>query len=153
MKLTDLTPLKPGTQLTTTSGARVAFNGITTITDNGRSFQAATVIHPDGTKAAVKPASLQPTADPYPVITGRRDTLQGEGHTITVERASRVTARDYIGRVDDWETLIGARAVVERQDGRLVKVCQVEPELYGGSVEDAARACAGSYGARYVPAG
>jgi hypothetical protein len=151
MKLADLTALKPGTQLTATGGDRVAFNGITTITTNGRAYQAAAVILPNGGKATIKPASLQPATDPYPVITGRRDGI--EGHTITVERADRVTARGYVGRVDDWEALIGARVVVERLDGRLVKVCQVEPELYGEDAEDAARACASSYGARYVPVG
>jgi len=153
MKLATLTALKPGTQLTTTSGARVAFNGITTTTGNGRRFQAATVIHPDGAKAILKPASLQLAADPYPVVAGLRPSLEGEGHTITVERADRVTARSRVGRVDDWEALIGCRVVVERQDGRLVKVAHLEPELFGQSAEDAARACASSYGARYIAAG
>ncbi|MEV0660167.1 hypothetical protein ACIBI3_02160 [Actinomadura luteofluorescens] len=87
----------------------------------------------------------------FPGIADYRPDL--DGHTITVERVDRVTAREWIYVASDWESLIGRRAVVERHDGRLSKVCAIEGVDGVRSVFVAARATASTYGARYVPAG
>lgn len=88
----------------------------------------------------------------FPFIADERDDLVG--HTITVERVDRETARAWIGIVrDDWEGLIGRRAVVERSDGRLFKVCAIEgvEGISGAEIFRAARGAAHSYRAEYVP--
>lgn len=87
----------------------------------------------------------------YPVITGERPALAALDHTITVERVDPATARAWIPvhRPDD---LIGGLAVVERHNGRLAKVCALEPDMLTGP-EATARSYASGYGARYVPAG
>lgn len=103
------------------------------------------------TSADLKPQS---TGRPYPVIVEERGDLAG--HTITVERVDRATARAWIGIVRDrWESLIGRRAIVERHDGRLGKVCAIAgvDGITGEEIEHAAEATARTYGARYVPPG
>lgn len=90
----------------------------------------------------------------FPVIVEERGGLTG--HTITVERVDRATARAWIGIVrDGWESLIGRRAVVERHAGRLGKVCAIQGVhgITADEIEHAAAGTARTYGARYVPPG
>jgi hypothetical protein len=100
------------------------------------------------TRTITKAAAALP-----PVITAERGGLAG--HTITVERVDTETARAWMGVVSDWRTLIGRRAVVERQDGRLGKVCAIAGAdgVRDDEIELAAQSTAQTYGARYVPAG
>ena len=72
----------------------------------------------------------------------------GAGHTITVEVLDRETAREAGMPGAD-----GKRAVVERHDGRLGKICATENGLLAGlTIEQSAQSYAHTYGARYVPA-
>lgn len=147
MKIADLKQLPEGTQLRTTDGVPVTLTG----------FARACVIvrHADGGTREYKGVSLHQVADIYPLITGQRPGLVG--HTITVERVDRSTARQWLGLVEDWQALIGRLCVVERTDGRLGKVCDVAGVNGLGDGEDdvvfAASSAACVYGARYVPAG
>ena len=87
----------------------------------------------------------------YPIVAEERPALAELPHTITVERVDPVTARAWM-RVHHPDETIGGLAVVERHNGRLAKVCALEPDMLTGP-EATARSYASGYGARYVPAG
>ncbi|WP_242892542.1 hypothetical protein [Actinomadura litoris] len=145
MKIAEVRELPEGTQLRTTRKEPVTLTG----------FVRSCVIvrHVDGATQEYRAASLHRVADMHPFVTRERAGLTG--HTVTVERANRAAARLWAGIVSNWEALIGARAVVERQDGRLTKVCAVAGADGVGDeeLEAAAQCIAGTYGARYAPAG
>ncbi|MGI5223598.1 hypothetical protein [Actinoallomurus sp. CA-142502] len=84
-----------------------------------------------------------------PIITVQRDDLAGQPHTITVERVDVETARARWPQ-GEYADHIGERAVVERHHGKLAAVCATASELPGGSIGEAARGTARTYGAIYV---
>lgn len=155
MKLADLDTVPAGTPLATIEGRRVIFTGTVRVEINGRTYTHATTRTADGRTGVYKPRSLRNIPDPYPVIINERTDLARAGHTITVERVDRATARAWIGIVRDrWEALIGRRTVVERHDGRLFKVCAIEgvDGVPDAVIDATAEGTARTYGARYVPA-
>lgn len=153
MKLTDLEALPAGSQLITTNGARVTLTGMARQALNGRTYTVATVRLDGGRTGEYKPGSLRQAADLHPLITVDRGGLTG--HSITVERVDAETAQAWSGIVPDWRSLTGRRAVVERHDGHLGKVCCIAgvDGIGDDEIEPAAESTARTYGARYVHAG
>lgn len=89
------------------------------------------------------PAVRRPHPDVFMVVPGMT------GHTVTVER---ITAATW-SRLGIRRGTVGDLAAIERNGGTFIKVCCLHADLWGGSIEQAARSYADSYGARYVPAG
>lgn len=148
MKLSDLRALPLGAPLL--AGPRrepVVLAGITP-PGPGRRCHTVRVLTVRGDEHDLQPRSLAPAPRrAHPDAVAVRPELAG--HTVTIEK---ITAQA-------WPLLglprgvVGQLAVIERTGGRLGKVCCVQGDLWGGSIETAARSYADGYGARYVPAG
>lgn len=145
MKLADLRALHPGAPLLADLGNGLDAEPVVFARPNTARSLRVRVLAFDGTEHEVHPDRLTP-APPggHPDLIALRPDL--EGRTITIEH---VTARVWpllgLGR-----GAIGQLAAVERQEGRLVKVCCIQSDLWGGNLEEAARAFAEDCGARYV---
>lgn len=156
MKLADLRALPMGAPLIANtaqfrySDPCVTYAG-TTVPTGHRQVTFARVERSDGSVASVLPRQLRAVPLEQPFVADHRDGLTG--HTITIETADTATARHWIGIVPEWRQLIGRRAVVERQGGRLGKVVAIEGVEHADDVEAIADAAAYTYGARYVRAG
>ena len=73
--------------------------------------------------AQERAAQEQAALEELPYITSVREDLAGEGHTITVERVDRPTAREWSYAVRAGiEDLTGRRAVVERHEALRMRV-------------------------------
>lgn len=87
------------------------------------------------------PAVRRPHPDVFMLVPGMT------GHTVTVER---ITAATW-SRLGIRRGTVGDLAAIERKNGALESVCCLHADLWGGSIETAARSYADSYGARYIP--
>lgn len=148
MKLADLRALPTGAPLLAGPAAEPVVLAAISPAGAGRRTATARVLTATGDPVDVLPRQLTPAPPArHPDAVAERPGLTG--HTITVER---ITARIWplLGLVR--RGAVGQLAAIERQDGRLGKVCCLHGDLCGGSIETAAYSYAQSYGAVYVPA-
>ncbi|MFG1857443.1 hypothetical protein ACGFJT_36800 [Actinomadura geliboluensis] len=148
MKLADLRALTPGAPVLLNSHPldQVLYAGLTS-GGNGHQTRAL-VVTSLGDEQEVNPRRLTPAAPVrYLNVFMKRPGLHGR--TITIERIAAPTW----SKIGVHREAIGQLAVIKRSDGAFTKVCALHSDLWGGSIEQAARSYADSYGAVCLPAG